>query len=72
MLTKVPGIGAILIGEGDLGQELGYPRQYEHPEVLEVDEARGRHLQEAQRRGRPSARRDRQLPSASSRRATAS
>ena len=34
MLTKVPGIGAILIGEGDLGQELGIPRQYEHPEVL--------------------------------------
>jgi len=27
-------IGAILIGEGDLSQELGYPRQYEHPEVL--------------------------------------
>jgi 4-hydroxy-2-oxoheptanedioate aldolase len=34
MLTKVKGIGAILIGEGDLGQELGYPRQYEHPELL--------------------------------------
>jgi 4-hydroxy-2-oxoheptanedioate aldolase len=34
ILTKVPGIGAILIGEGDLGQELGYPRQYEHPELL--------------------------------------
>ena len=34
MLKKVPGIGAILIGEGDLSQELGYPRQYEHPEVL--------------------------------------
>ena len=34
MLKNVPGIGAILIGEGDLGQELGYPRQYEHPEVL--------------------------------------
>jgi 4-hydroxy-2-oxoheptanedioate aldolase len=34
MLKKVPGIGAILIGEGDLGQELGYPRQYEHPELL--------------------------------------
>jgi 4-hydroxy-2-oxoheptanedioate aldolase len=34
MLTKVPGIGAILIGEGDLGQELGYPRQYDHPELL--------------------------------------
>ena len=35
MLKEVPGIGAILIGEGDLSQELGYPRQYEHPEVLE-------------------------------------
>jgi 4-hydroxy-2-oxoheptanedioate aldolase len=34
MLTKVKGIGAILIGEGDLGQELDYPRQYEHPELL--------------------------------------
>jgi len=34
MLKKVPGIGAILIGEGDLGQELGIPRQYEHPELL--------------------------------------
>jgi 4-hydroxy-2-oxoheptanedioate aldolase len=35
ILTKVPGIGAILIGEGDLSQELGLPRQYEHPTVLE-------------------------------------
>ncbi len=34
IFKKVPGIGAILIGEGDLSQELGYPRQYEHPEVL--------------------------------------
>ena len=34
ILKKVPGIGAILIGEGDLSQELGYPRQYEHPVVL--------------------------------------
>lgn len=34
MLRRVPGIGAILIGEGDLSQELGHPRQYEHPEVL--------------------------------------
>src|SRR5436190_9780009 len=34
ILKQVPGIGAILIGEGDLSQELGYPRQYEHPEVL--------------------------------------
>ena len=34
MLENVPGIGAILIGEGDLSQELGHPRRYEHPEVL--------------------------------------
>src|SRR6266576_381312 len=33
-LKDKPGIGAILIGEGDLSQELGLPRQYEHPEVL--------------------------------------
>jgi 4-hydroxy-2-oxoheptanedioate aldolase len=36
MLKEVPGIGAILIGEGDLSQELGYPRQYEHKAVLEA------------------------------------
>ncbi len=36
ILKKVPGIGAILIGEGDLGQELGFPRQYEHPKLLEA------------------------------------
>jgi 4-hydroxy-2-oxoheptanedioate aldolase len=36
ILKKVPGIGAILIGEGDLGQELGFPRQYEHPRLLEA------------------------------------
>ena len=35
MFKNVPGIGAILIGEGDLSQELGYPRQYEHPVVLD-------------------------------------
>ena len=35
MLKEVKGIGAILIGEGDLGQELGIPRQYEHPKLLE-------------------------------------
>jgi 4-hydroxy-2-oxoheptanedioate aldolase len=28
ILKEVPGIGAILIGEGDLSQELGLPRQY--------------------------------------------
>jgi 4-hydroxy-2-oxoheptanedioate aldolase len=36
MLKTVPGIGAILIGEGDLSQELGYPRQYDHPAVVEA------------------------------------
>ena len=35
MLNEVKGIGAILIGEGDLGQELGIPRQYENPKLLE-------------------------------------
>jgi 4-hydroxy-2-oxoheptanedioate aldolase len=35
ILANVPGIGCILIGEGDLSQELGYPRQYEHKVVLE-------------------------------------
>jgi len=35
ILKEVPGIGVVLIGEGDLSQELGYPRQYEHPVVLE-------------------------------------
>jgi 4-hydroxy-2-oxoheptanedioate aldolase len=34
MLANVPGVGFCLIGEGDLSQALGYPRQYEHPEVL--------------------------------------
>lgn len=34
MLKQVPGIGVILIGEGDLSQELGHPRHYEHPAVL--------------------------------------
>lgn len=35
ILSQVPGIGLILIGEGDLSQELGVPRQYEHPTVVE-------------------------------------
>jgi 4-hydroxy-2-oxoheptanedioate aldolase len=33
MLKEVPGIGVVLIGEGDLSQDLGYPRQYDHPTV---------------------------------------
>jgi len=36
MLDNVPGIGAVLIGEGDLSQELGYPRQTEHKAVLDA------------------------------------
>jgi 4-hydroxy-2-oxoheptanedioate aldolase len=36
MLKNVPGIGFCLIGEGDLSQELGLARQYEHPEVLDA------------------------------------
>jgi len=34
ILENVPGIGGILIGEGDLSQELGHPRQYGAPRVL--------------------------------------
>jgi 4-hydroxy-2-oxoheptanedioate aldolase len=33
MLEEVPGIGAVLIGEGDLSQEMGIPRQYDHPDL---------------------------------------
>jgi len=36
ILTEVPGIGVVLIGEGDLSQNLGYPRQYDHPAVMEA------------------------------------
>jgi 4-hydroxy-2-oxoheptanedioate aldolase len=36
MLKEVPGIGVVLIGEGDLSQELGYPRQTEHKVVLDA------------------------------------
>ena len=34
MLEQVPGIGVVIIGEGDLSQDLGLPRQYEHPTVV--------------------------------------
>jgi 4-hydroxy-2-oxoheptanedioate aldolase len=36
ILKNVPGIGVVLIGEGDLSQNLGFPRQYEHPAVVEA------------------------------------
>ncbi|WP_417720779.1 HpcH/HpaI aldolase family protein [Salipiger sp.] len=35
-ILAVPGVGAIMIGEGDLSQQLGFPRQYEHPVVAEA------------------------------------
>lgn len=34
MLKEVPGVSVIIVGEGDLSQELGVPRQYDHPDVL--------------------------------------
>lgn len=36
ILEQVPGIGVVIIGEGDLSQNLGYPRQYDHPVVREA------------------------------------
>ena len=36
ILKEVPGIGVVLIGEGDLSQEMGHPREYDHPVVAEA------------------------------------
>jgi 4-hydroxy-2-oxoheptanedioate aldolase len=36
ILENVPGVGFVLIGEGDLSQQLGFPRQYEHPVVVDA------------------------------------
>ncbi|MCA8481782.1 MULTISPECIES: HpcH/HpaI aldolase family protein [Burkholderia] len=36
ILTNVPGIGFIMIGEGDLSQELGCPRDYDNPVVVDA------------------------------------
>jgi len=36
ILKEVKGIGGVLIGEGDLSQDLGVPRQYDHPSVVEA------------------------------------
>ena len=33
MLKEVQGIGVVLVGEGDLSQDMGFPRQYDHPPV---------------------------------------
>jgi 4-hydroxy-2-oxoheptanedioate aldolase len=50
ILDQVPGIGAILIGEGDLSRDLGVPRQYDSPLLMShIDEA----LKACQERGVP-------------------
>jgi 4-hydroxy-2-oxoheptanedioate aldolase len=36
ILEQVQGVGMVLIGEGDLSQELGVPRQLEHPLMVEA------------------------------------
>lgn len=38
ILSEVEGIGLVMVGEGDLSQELGVPRQFEHPTVMEHKE----------------------------------
>ena len=38
ILKEVPGIGVVLSGEGDLSQNLGYPRQPDHPAVDRRDD----------------------------------
>jgi len=35
ILREVPGMSLVIIGEGDLSQNLGVPRQYDHPLVVE-------------------------------------
>jgi 4-hydroxy-2-oxoheptanedioate aldolase len=35
-ILAVPGLGAIMVGEGDLSQQLGCPRQYEHPDMVKA------------------------------------
>jgi 4-hydroxy-2-oxoheptanedioate aldolase len=36
MLKNVPGIGVVMIGEGDFSQELGIPRQTEHKIMMDI------------------------------------
>jgi len=36
ILKSVDGIGVVLIGEGDLSQDLGHPRDYDHPIVRDA------------------------------------
>ncbi|MFD0474947.1 HpcH/HpaI aldolase/citrate lyase family protein [Nonomuraea thailandensis] len=51
ILDQVPGIGLVIPGEGDLSQELGVPRQYDHPRVAE---SKRRILEVCTERGSPS------------------
>jgi 4-hydroxy-2-oxoheptanedioate aldolase len=57
MLKKVKGIGAILIGEGDLSQELGYRAPVRAPRSAQAHGRDRQDRQVVQRRRRPSARR---------------
>jgi 4-hydroxy-2-oxoheptanedioate aldolase len=50
MLDEVPGIGLVIIGEGDMSQELGIPRQYDHSRMLACKQ---RVLDACQARGVP-------------------
>src|SRR5258706_15335668 len=36
ILEQVKGIGVVMIGEGDMSQRIGHPREYEHPVVAEA------------------------------------
>jgi 4-hydroxy-2-oxoheptanedioate aldolase len=36
MLKNVPGIGVVMVGEGDLSQEMGIPRQTDHKIMMEL------------------------------------
>ena len=47
ILRNVPGIGVVIIGEGDLSQNLGHPREYDHPVVREAMETIRRTCQDA-------------------------
>jgi 2-keto-3-deoxy-L-rhamnonate aldolase RhmA len=68
ILANVPGIGFVLIGEGDLSQELGLARQYEHPEVLAAMRQHRRDLPQAQGHRRQSAHHGQELRAPAERR----
>ena len=57
ILNEVPGIGVVLIGEGDLSQNLGYPASIRSSGRRRGDDRDPPHLRRARGRLRPSARR---------------